>query len=218
MKNDLWVRQDLSLTKLERCPGEVKALECHWASPNGLLYDHYWMYMGEVEEIEKEEESKSLYHHHRVQDRDREEYWNEILAYLHLNRLPVSQTEADKIWCQAQWFFIMNEALWCRNGNKPPLLVILNQDMWLRIVRNAHDDSGHRGRDPTYQKVRDSYWWPNQYISVATYCCSCHKCQMRSTYWNTIPLQPQYVLYYPSTFILMLIQFICLWERGVRNT
>src|SRR5258708_4445240 len=44
-----------------------------------------------------------------------------------------------------------------------------------------------------YQKIQDSYWWPNQYMSVAAYCRMCHECQMRSTYRNTIPLQPQYV-------------------------
>src|SRR5258707_15572127 len=56
-----------------------------------------------------------------------------------------------------------------------------------------HDCAGHCSRDPTFQKVRDSYWWPNQYVFVATYCRSCHECQMRSTYRNTILLQPQYV-------------------------
>src|SRR5258708_20184966 len=56
-----------------------------------------------------------------------------------------------------------------------------------------HDCAGHCSRDPTFQKVRDSYWWPNQYIFITTYCCSCHECQMRSTYRNTILLQPQYV-------------------------
>ena len=44
-----------------------------------------------------------------------------------------------------------------------------------------------------FQKIRNSYWWPNQYVFVVTYCRLCHGCQMRSTYQNTIPLQPQYV-------------------------
>ena len=48
-------------------------------------------------------------------------------------------------------------------------------------------------RDPMFGKVRDSYWWPNQYVTIMTYCHSCHKCQMRTTYRNMIPLQLQYV-------------------------
>src|SRR5258705_9731588 len=79
------------------------------------------------------------------------------------------------------------------NGSGPPLMVILNLKVQDRIARNAHDEAGHRGRDLMYQKIQDSYWWPNQYMSVAAYCRMCHECQMRSTYRNTIPLQPQYV-------------------------
>ncbi len=63
----------------------------------------------------------------------------------------------------------------------------------MRIAKDAHDDAGHCGRDLTFQRVCDSYWWPNQYVFITIYCCSCHECQMRSTYRNTIPLQPQYV-------------------------
>ncbi len=72
-------------------------------------------------------------------------------------------------------------------------MVVLNLKVRDRIAQNAHDEAGHRGRDPTFQKICDSYWWPNQYVSVAAYCRSCHECQMRSTYRNTIPLQLQYV-------------------------
>ncbi len=49
-------------------------------------------------------------------------------------------------------------------------MVVLNLKVRDRIVQNAHDEAGHRGRDPTFQKICDSYWWPNQYVSVATYC------------------------------------------------
>ena len=87
----------------------------------------------------------------------------------------------------------MNGVLWQRNGDQPPLLVILNKDVQLRIAKDTHDDTGHRSQDLTFQRVHDSYWWPNQYVFIATYCQSCHECQMRSTYCNTIPLQPQYV-------------------------
>ncbi len=73
------------------------------------------------------------------------------------------------------------------------MLVILSPDVRHRIVRDAHDKSGHQGQDPMFQKVHDSYWWPNLYVHIATYCHLCHKCQMRSMYHNTIPLQPQYV-------------------------
>ena len=151
------------------------------------------MYAGIGEEIEEDEVSEKLMHQHWVQDMDGEQFWDEILAYLHMGWLPKSQFEAEKIKRRSKQFFILNDVLWQRNGTKPPLLVILNQDIRLRIAKDAHDNVGHRGQDPTFQKVCNSYWWPNQYLFMATFCHSCHGCQMRSTYHNTIPLQPQYV-------------------------
>ncbi len=151
------------------------------------------MYTSEGEEIDINEVPAKLTHQHRIQDKDDEEYWDEILAYLHLGRLPDSKSEVLKVQKRTKHFFILNGVLWRKNGTKPPLLVILSQDIRTRIVKDTHDDAGHHGRDPTFQRVRDSYWWPNQYVFIAFYCRSCHECQMRSTYQNTIPLQPQYI-------------------------
>ena len=193
VENGLRVQEELAKSKLERSPGEVKALECRWFSPETLLHDCRRMYAGEGEERDYEEEGDKLEHQHRVKDRDGDEFWNEILAYLHLARLPSDPTEAEQIRRRSKRFFLMNNVLWRRNGSRPPLLAILSLEVRSRIVKDAHNESGHCGRDPTYQKIRDSYWWPNQFVFVAEYCRSCHECQMRSTYQNMIPLQPQYV-------------------------
>ena len=128
------------------------------------------MYVGEGEERDYEEEGDKLEHQHRVKDRDGDEFWNEILAYLHLARLSSDPTEAEQIRRRSKRFFLMNNVLWRRNGSRPPLLAILSLEVRSRIVKDAHDESGHRGRDPTYQKIRDSYWWPNQFVFVAEYC------------------------------------------------
>ena len=53
------------------------------------------MYASKAEEIDLEEESQRMDHRHRVQDKDSEDYWNEILAYLHLGKLPESSVEAE---------------------------------------------------------------------------------------------------------------------------
>src|SRR5258708_17467483 len=193
IENSVRVREALSQTKLERRAGEVKALECRWSSPASLLHDNRRMDAGLGEEIDLEGEHERLHHQHHVHDTDGEQYWDEILAYLHLGWLPHTKFEAEKIMRHSKRFFILHDVLWHKNGSKPPLLVILNEGVQLRIAQDAHDDIGHCGWDPTFQRVRDSYWWPNQYVFIATYCRSCHECQMRSTYHNTIPLQPQYV-------------------------
>ena len=109
------------------------------------MYDHHRMYTGLGEEMDLEELSERLMHQHRVQDQDREGFWDEILAYLHLEQLLKSQFEAEKIKRRARRFFILNGVLWCKNGTKPPLLVILNRDVQLRIAKDTHDDIGHQG-------------------------------------------------------------------------
>ncbi len=84
------------------------------------------MYTGEGEEIDIDKVSVKLTHQHCVQDKDDKEYWDEILAYLHLGRLPDSQSEALKVQKCTKHFFILNGVLWHKNGTKPLLLVILS--------------------------------------------------------------------------------------------
>src|SRR5258708_3197160 len=143
VEDSLRVCEVLSQTKLKRVPGKVKALECHWAFPELLMYDHHRMYAGLGEEMDLEELSERLMHQHQVQDQDREGFWDEILAYLHLEWLPKSQFEAEKIKRRARRFFILNDVLWHKNGTKPPLLEILINDIRLRIAKDTHDDIGH---------------------------------------------------------------------------
>ncbi len=108
MENGLQVRKDLSQTKLDRVLGEVKALECRWSDPESLLHDHHHMYAGIGEEIDLDEEEERLNHQHCVYDQDRDEFWDGILAYLHMGWLPSSKTEVERI----QRFFILNGILW----------------------------------------------------------------------------------------------------------
>ena len=141
IKNNLWMCEILSQLKLEHVLGEVKALECHWSSPASLLHDFWWMYTGIGEEVDIEEISEKLTHQHCIQDKDGEEYWDDILAYLHLGWLPGSQSEAQKIQRHAKHYFILNDVLWCKNEDRPLLLVVLNQDVRMQIPKNAHNDT-----------------------------------------------------------------------------
>ena len=61
------------------------------------MYDHCQMYAGVGEEIGLEESTEKLMHQHWVQVQDGEEFWNENLAYLHLEQLLKSPFEAKRI-------------------------------------------------------------------------------------------------------------------------
>ena len=55
------------------------------------------------------------------------------------------------------------------------------RNMVQTVLKAAHDIelSGHLGRDKTYARVRDKYFWPNQYEDVRKYVKTCDSCQRR---------------------------------------
>ena len=71
---DLRVKEDLAQTKLERASGEIRALECKWMVPESLRYDNRRVYAGEGRELDMDEEAEKLFHQHRVQDKDGDEF------------------------------------------------------------------------------------------------------------------------------------------------
>ena len=52
------------------------------------------------------------------------------------------------------------------NSSSPPRKVISLLDNKQRILMNLHDESGHRGRDATYNKVRNRFYWRGLYTDV----------------------------------------------------
>ena len=61
----------------------------------------------------------------KVVETNSDEYWEKIIIYL--MSLNVPDADKDEIQCirtRAKAFFILDDILWCRNSNKPPLQVI----------------------------------------------------------------------------------------------
>lgn len=46
-------------------------------------------------------------------------------------------------------------------------------------MKSLHDDSGHKGREGTYKRIADRYWWDDLSTNVRTYVRSCERCQKR---------------------------------------
>jgi len=57
--------------------------------------------------------------------------------------------------------FLVNEGLLFRRAklNMPPRKVIWDKNEQSSIIQQMHDESGHRGKKGTYQKVALRYWW-----------------------------------------------------------
>ena len=51
--------------------------------------------------------------------------------------------------------------------------------MQTTIIEELHDESGHKGREGTYRRIADRYWWDNMFQQVKKYVQTCVPCQHR---------------------------------------
>ena len=109
--------------------GKVRVLETKWGAPRDLKFEKGICYVGEGEEAIERDLENPKGHQHCVNDRDDDQFWDELLAYLHLKQLPYEGSRAKQVQRQAKQFFLMEKLLWRRNGNKPPLQVVLNTEL-----------------------------------------------------------------------------------------
>lgn len=131
-------------------------------------------------------------HEHKIYDNDGEAYWKRIETYLDTLRVPKDVTHRKSFIQTTRRYFLYDNRLW-RRTKSAPLLVIRTLERRNQLLAEAHDDSGHRGRDPTYKKLHDTYYWPNMISHTAHFCRTCRECQLRSAYRPKIQLNPTYV-------------------------
>ena len=60
----------------------------------------------------------------------------------------------------------------------------------LAIMKELHDEIGHRGEQMTYQWIARQYQWKGMYDDVANYVKSCENCQKRAKRRVMEPLHP----------------------------
>jgi hypothetical protein len=134
-----------------------------------------------------------LLHPHHTLDRDSFEHWANIISYLESpTSLPKGIKHPGAFRKMASNYYIYNEALW-RRGKQGPRRVILKQGDRDEIIRQAHDESGHRGVNPTFLKICDFYFWPNMRVQVSDYCVTCKECQLRSSHYPKVMINPTWV-------------------------
>lgn len=64
--------------------------------------------------------------------------------------------------------------------NIPLRRVVDTTDERNRIIKALHDESGHKGREGTYRRVADRYYWDQMWGSIKDYVKSCPECQQRA--------------------------------------
>jgi len=63
--------------------------------------------------------------------------------------------------------------------NIPKRLVVDSEEQRQEILQSIHDKSGHKGRESTYRRVADRYYWEGCYNDAKSYVASCSECQHR---------------------------------------
>jgi len=88
--------------------------------------------------------------------------------------------------------FLVNEGLLFRRAklNMPPRRVIWDRNEQNNIIQQLQDESGHRGKKGTYQKIVLRYWWKGLYCDVEKEVKTCEECQKRSPIRVTEELHP----------------------------
>jgi hypothetical protein len=65
--------------------------------------------------------------------------------------------------------------------------LVLNPGQYEQVLREAHDDLGHKGFYATLRTLLDRFWWPSIADDVKQYLTTCHECQLRQTTKVRIP-------------------------------
>jgi hypothetical protein len=102
--------------------------------------------------------------------------------------------EFNKFKKEALKFKVQENHLFRRNSKNVPLRrVIDHPEERMRIIESLHDESGHRGREGTYRRIADRYWWDNMYDEVKKYVKTCEACQLRDPTREEEALHPTWV-------------------------
>jgi hypothetical protein len=96
-------------------------------------------------------------------------------------------TEYQSFINSATHFFILNGSLWRREPHGKHQLVF-PESRRFRLIKEAHDDLGHKGVFTVRTRLLLRFWWPMLVEDVKWYIRTCHACQTCQTTKLHIPL------------------------------
>ena len=93
----------------------------------------------------------------------------------------LSRAEFRALVRKAINYSVRDRTLW-KNASKsyPPRLVLDAEDQRTAVLTEIHDGTGHAGRESTYHRVADRYYWEGCYEDVRKFVASCKPCQHKS--------------------------------------
>ena len=98
----------------------------------------------------------------------------------------LSDAEYSTFMLYCTEFFVDEGQLWRKDSHGAHKLIIW-LDERLNIMRQAHDDIGHKGIYLTRALVSERFWWPQLPADIVWFVRTCHLCQVRQTHQALIP-------------------------------
>jgi hypothetical protein len=93
----------------------------------------------------------------------------------------------SKMVKRASRFFVINNQLWKKNVHGRHQLVIAENAKRLSLIKQAHDDLGHKGIFTVRTRLLERFWWPDLDRDVKWFIQTCHECQIRQLKKIIIP-------------------------------
>jgi hypothetical protein len=116
-----------------------------------------------------------------LEDSYSETSW-QIARYLTTLQRPegLSRAEFQSFKRNALQYAVLDSNLYQRAGKGIPQRLVIDSDERKAIIlKELHDNCGHKGRESTYRRVADRYYWENCYKDVKAFVASCDRCQLR---------------------------------------
>ena len=110
-----------------------------------------------------------------------------FLTTMEIPRFPTLQHK-QRFILKVKKFFVQEGLLYRRNGSNPPRRVIEDEATKQSILRQAHEDLGHKGTLAVYDLVSLRFYWPRLRADVHYHVRSCHECQIRNVKRVEYPL------------------------------
>jgi hypothetical protein len=87
---------------------------------------------------------------------------------------------------RASRFFVTNGQMWKKNSHGKHQLYV-PEDRRLHLIKQAHDDLGHKGIFTVRTRLLERFWWPDLDRDVKWFIQTCHECQIRQLKKIIIP-------------------------------
>ena len=106
----------------------------------------------------------------------------EIRSFLDTLKLPEGLTEKIKLRFlqHARKFFLRGGKLWQQEQKGRHQQVVEEEGMSYQLLKESHDQLGHKEFYATRCTLGDHFWWPTINMDVQWIVSTCHQCQILS--------------------------------------